>query len=111
MLARHRQPLRLAQPAETAGCRSCLQPHSRPCLHEHTTINMLRQPAVIVESTYGVSSHSPREEREALFITQVKRGLLRGGRLLLPVVALGRAQVSLPCSALDVRLPALPATC
>ena len=75
--------------------------YSRLRLHEHPTVSrccllasMLRPAAVIVESTYGVSSHSPREEREALFITQVKRVLLRGGRLLLPVVALGRAQVS-----------------
>ena len=67
--------------------------------------------SVIVESTYGVSSHSPREKREALFITQVKRVLLRGGRLLLPVVALGRAQVSLPCLKVDLRLPVLQSTC
>eukprot|EP00891_Asterochloris_glomerata_P003167 jgi/Astpho2/3167/fgenesh1_pm.00052_%23_3_t len=67
---------------------------------------------VIVESTYGVSSHSPREEREALFITQVKRVLLRGGRLLLPVVALGRAQELLlileECWASDPLLHGVP---
>lgn len=55
---------------------------------------------MVVESTYGVSRHSPREERERTFIEQVKRVLVRGGRLLLPVVALGRAQVPIHNSAL-----------
>jgi len=47
---------------------------------------------VIVESTYGVSPHSPREEREIRFTEKVQTILRRGGRVLLPVVALGRAQ-------------------
>jgi len=47
---------------------------------------------VIVESTYGVSPHSPREEREIRFTEKVQSILRRGGRVLLPVVALGRAQ-------------------
>lgn len=49
--------------------------------------------AVIVESTYGVSKHVPREEREERFCSRVQQVLARGGRLLLPCVALGRAQV------------------
>ena len=47
---------------------------------------------VIIESTYGVSSHRPREEREARFLRTVREILEDGGRCLLPVVALGRAQ-------------------
>ena len=47
---------------------------------------------VIVEATYGVSPHSPREERERRFTDMVRRVLIRGGKVLLPVVALGRAQ-------------------
>ena len=47
---------------------------------------------VIVEATYGVSPHSPREERERRFTAMVHRVLTRGGKVLLPVVALGRAQ-------------------
>jgi len=47
---------------------------------------------VIVESTYGVSPHTPREEREIRFTEKVQTILRRGGRVLLPVVALGRAQ-------------------
>lgn len=47
---------------------------------------------LIVESTYGVSTHSPREEREKRFTDKVAAIVKRGGRCLLPVVALGRAQ-------------------
>ena len=48
---------------------------------------------MIVEATYGVSRHLPREEREERFCGRVRQELSRGGRVLLPVVALGRAQV------------------
>ena len=47
---------------------------------------------LIVEATYGVSRHVPRHEREARFLAKVREILARGGRVLLPVVALGRAQ-------------------
>ena len=47
---------------------------------------------LIVEATYGVSRHVPRPERERRFLDTVTRTLRRGGRVLLPVVALGRAQ-------------------
>lgn len=47
---------------------------------------------VIVESTYGVSPHTPKEEREARFTDKIHSILSRGGKVLLPVVALGRAQ-------------------
>lgn len=49
--------------------------------------------AVIVEATYGVSRHQPRQEREEQFCQCVRDVLLRDGRVLLPCVALGRAQV------------------
>jgi len=52
----------------------------------------LRPNIVIVESTYGVSRHLPRDERERRFIERVHTAVARGGRVLLPVVALGRAQ-------------------
>jgi cleavage and polyadenylation specificity factor subunit 3 len=48
---------------------------------------------VIVESTYGVANHLPREDRERRFLQRVRQTVTRGGRVLLPVVALGRAQV------------------
>jgi len=49
--------------------------------------------AVVCEATYGVSRHLPREQREAHFLQRVTDTLRGGGRVLLPVVALGRAQV------------------
>ncbi|EIE25515.1 Metallo-hydrolase/oxidoreductase [Coccomyxa subellipsoidea C-169] len=47
---------------------------------------------VIVEATYGVSRHLPREGREQRFVNMIRAVVQRGGRCLLPVVALGRAQ-------------------
>lgn len=47
---------------------------------------------LIVESTYGVQIHEPRLERERLFTTTVQNIVRNGGRCLLPVFALGRAQ-------------------
>ena len=47
---------------------------------------------MICESTYGVGSHMPRDEREAKFIGWVKEVVERGGRCLIPIFALGRAQ-------------------
>ena len=46
-----------------------------------------------MEATYGVSRHLPREEREQRFTARIRQVIMRGGHVLLPVVALGRAQV------------------
>ncbi|KAH9411412.1 beta-lactamase domain of mRNA-processing endonuclease [Ordospora pajunii] len=51
-----------------------------------------RLDALITESTYGVQCHLPRAERESRFTGVVQNVVLRGGRCLLPVFALGRAQ-------------------
>lgn len=47
---------------------------------------------LITESTYGVSTHVPRLERELALMKSVTNILNRGGRVLMPVFALGRAQ-------------------
>eukprot|EP00842_Homolaphlyctis_polyrhiza_P005194 jgi/Hompol1/5676/HPOL_004648-RA len=47
---------------------------------------------LICESTYGVQSHEPRVDRETRFTRMVHTIVKRGGRCLLPVFALGRAQ-------------------
>ncbi|KAM0676141.1 endoribonuclease ysh1 [Gurleya vavrai] len=47
---------------------------------------------LISESTYGVQCHLPREEREKRFTSAIKEIVMRGGKVLLPVFALGRAQ-------------------
>jgi len=48
--------------------------------------------ALITEATYGVQCHLPRAERESRFTSIVSNVVKRGGRCLLPVFALGRAQ-------------------
>ena len=47
---------------------------------------------LIVESTYGVQTHQSREIRENLFTKYVTEIVTRGGKCLMPVFALGRAQ-------------------
>ena len=47
---------------------------------------------MICESTYGVQVHEPRHKREARFTEAVETIVKRGGRCLIPVFSLGRAQ-------------------
>ncbi|KAL5262541.1 hypothetical protein ACHWQZ_G008069 [Mnemiopsis leidyi] len=47
---------------------------------------------LIIESTYGTHIHEKREVREARFTQTVHDTISRGGRCLIPVFALGRAQ-------------------
>ncbi|KAK4989846.1 endoribonuclease ysh1 [Elasticomyces elasticus] len=47
---------------------------------------------LITESTFGVSSHVPRLERETALMKSITGILNRGGRVLMPVFAIGRAQ-------------------
>ncbi|CZR57024.1 related to BRR5-component of pre-mRNA polyadenylation factor PF I [Phialocephala subalpina] len=47
---------------------------------------------LITESTYGIASHVPRLEREQQLMKSITGILNRGGRVLMPVFALGRAQ-------------------
>ncbi len=47
---------------------------------------------LIAESTYGIASHVPRLEREQALMKSITGILNRGGRVLMPVFALGRAQ-------------------
>ena len=47
---------------------------------------------LITESTYGIASHPPRLEREAAMMKSISGILNRGGKVLMPVFALGRAQ-------------------
>jgi cleavage and polyadenylation specificity factor subunit 3 len=46
----------------------------------------------ICESTYGTGEHPPRVERENIFTSNIRKVVSRGGRCLVPVFALGRAQ-------------------
>ncbi|KAI5208846.1 Metallo-hydrolase/oxidoreductase [Aureobasidium subglaciale] len=47
---------------------------------------------LITESTFGVASHIPRVERETALMKSLTGVLNRGGRVLMPVFAIGRAQ-------------------
>ncbi|XP_050372179.1 cleavage and polyadenylation specificity factor subunit 3-I [Argentina anserina] len=46
----------------------------------------------IIESTYGVQHHQPRNVREKRFTEAIHTAISRGGRVLIPAFALGRAQ-------------------
>jgi len=58
----------------------------------HNANSNKKPDVLIVESTYGVQVHASRAEREARFTGTVERVVTRGGRCLIPVFALGRAQ-------------------
>ncbi|ORY86977.1 beta-lactamase-like protein [Protomyces lactucae-debilis] len=47
---------------------------------------------LITESTYGTATHQSRVEKEARLTNLISKAVLRGGRVLMPVFALGRAQ-------------------
>lgn len=51
-----------------------------------------RPDVLIIESTYGVQEHENRRFREKRFTDRIARTVRQGGRALLPVFALGRAQ-------------------
>ena len=51
-----------------------------------------RPDVLICEATFGKTVHQPREKRESQFIEAVENIVLRGGRCLIPMFALGRAQ-------------------
>lgn len=51
-----------------------------------------RPDLLICESTYGTATHMPRLEKEARLMKMTTDILTRGGRVLMPVFALGRAQ-------------------
>jgi cleavage and polyadenylation specificity factor subunit 3 len=63
--------------------------NNKPTSTTKTTTDVL-----ICESTYGVQVHASRAEREARFTTTIERIVTRGGKCLIPVFALGRAQVT-----------------
>jgi cleavage and polyadenylation specificity factor subunit 3 len=47
---------------------------------------------LIVESTYGTKTHDPRDRREKIFLDMVEKVVRQGGKCLLPVFVMGRAQ-------------------
>lgn len=55
-------------------------------------IPRLKPDVLIIEATYGTHLHEKREEREARFTNTIFNTVTKGGRCLIPVFALGRAQ-------------------
>ncbi|KAK4008839.1 cleavage and polyadenylation specificity factor 73-like [Daphnia magna] len=55
-------------------------------------IPTVRPDILITESTYGTHIHEKREDRESRFTGLIHEIVTRGGRCLIPVFALGRAQ-------------------
>ncbi|KAK6626585.1 Cleavage and polyadenylation specificity factor 73 [Polyplax serrata] len=55
-------------------------------------IPSIKPDVLITESTYGTHIHEKREERETRFTNLIHNIINRGGRCLIPVFALGRAQ-------------------
>jgi len=55
-------------------------------------IPRIKPDVLITEATYGTHLHEKREEREARFTSTVFSTVTKGGRCLIPVFALGRAQ-------------------
>ncbi|MFT9496801.1 MBL fold metallo-hydrolase [Anaerosolibacter sp.] len=52
----------------------------------------LRPDVVVMETTYGDKLHSNREVEEKRLIDSVRETILKGGKILIPAFALGRAQ-------------------
>lgn len=51
-----------------------------------------RPDILITESTFGTATHEPRLQKEARMMKIIHSTVLKGGRVLMPVFALGRAQ-------------------
>jgi len=51
-----------------------------------------RVETLIMESTYGATEQQPREEAEAQLINTINKVYERGGKILIPSMAVGRAQ-------------------
>jgi KH/beta-lactamase-domain protein len=68
--------------------------YGRTQLFDSTTWNYPRVETLITESTYGAKEDimPPREEVEMNFVSAVNQTLKEGGKVLMPIPAVGRAQ-------------------
>lgn len=70
-----------------------------------------RVDTLIMESTYGNAVQLPREDAEAKFIDLINRTLARKGKVLIPTLAVGRAQevLAIIAAAMDEnKIPEVP---
>ncbi len=61
-------------------------------LFDGAQVPKLRTNVVLTESTYGDTVHPPREEVEKEFLQFIKKVIRRKGKVLIPVLGVGRAQ-------------------
>ena len=63
-------------------------------LFESASWNFPRVETLLIESTYGAKEdiQSSREEVESMFVKSVNETLRNGGKVLIPIPAVGRAQ-------------------
>jgi len=61
-------------------------------LFEPATTDYTRVETLIIESTYGSDERTPYKDAVKLLISSIKKVLERGGRVLIPAFAVGRAQ-------------------
>ncbi|NHV60579.1 MAG: beta-CASP ribonuclease aCPSF1 [Candidatus Verstraetearchaeota archaeon] len=68
--------------------------YARTRLLEPATSSFPRAETLIMESTYGAPNDvvPSREETERLFLEHIKSTIQRGGKVLIPILAVGRAQ-------------------
>lgn len=70
-----------------------------------------RVDTLLMESTYGNATQLPREEAEARFVDVINRTLQRKGKVLIPTLAVGRAQevLAILAAAMDEgKIPDVP---
>ena len=70
-----------------------LGPNNAPILRDPELLNSAE--IVVMESTYGDRDHKPLEETEREFEEIVKAAVAEGGKILVPVFAVGRTQLIL----------------
>lgn len=61
-------------------------------LFERASTDFVRVETLIIESTYGIEKRVPYSQAEATLIAYVKDVLSKGGKILIPSFAVGRAQ-------------------
>ncbi|MDA7941154.1 MAG: beta-CASP ribonuclease aCPSF1 [Nitrosopumilus sp.] len=68
--------------------------YGKSILFEAASWNFPRAETLLIESTYGLKEdiQPSREEVESAFIVAVNRSLAEGGKVLIPIPAVGRAQ-------------------
>jgi len=74
------------------GAKNGIRQNIATCFKNARSVLQPKGSLLIVESTYGVQSLESREDKEHRFTSLVHQIIKRGGHVLLPVFAIGRAQ-------------------